>query len=258
MKEAPPNSKPVAELLQAPAEVSAVLETLRRNLIAAAGEQLAGLIVFGSIARGRYRPKQSDVNVLVLLRDTSRGALDAVAPALKAAWRAALVDPLIVGIDEIARMTDVFPVKLHEIQSHHVVLFGDNPLANLAITREHLRLRTEQELRNLLLRLRRRYVSIAGDDFAMAAALADAARSLAVDLAVLMHLAGKDLPDDSQSDRILAAAAQAFDLDGAALARMAELRRGDAPNSGLTELYGQALRTIERAVDIADRLEVEA
>lgn len=258
MPNALPNIRPVADLIQAPPEITATLETLRTNLAAAAGDKLAALIVFGSVARGRYRPKQSDVNVAVLLRDTSRGTLEAITPALKAAWRAVVVEPMILGVDEIGRMADIFPVKLLEIQSHHVVLHGDDPLAGLEINREHLRLRTEQELRNLLLRLRRRYISIVGDDRAMSAALADAARSLAVDLATLMQLCGKELPDDSHSARILEAAAAAFHLDGGALSRMAALRRSDKAETGLAELYDQALRAIERAVDIADRLEVKA
>lgn len=250
--------QPIAELIEAPAEVADALESLRGNLIATAGDKLAGLVVYGSVARGRFRAGQSDVNLLVLLRDTSRRTLEAIAPALKTAWRAVRVEPLILGVGEIGRMADVFPVKVLEMQSHHVVLFGDDPLTGLEIKREHLRLRVEQELRNLLLRLRRRYLSVVGDDFAMSAALSGAARSLAVDLATLMQLAGKPLPDSSHSDDILAAAAEAFDLDGAALGRMAALRREETPGPGLAELYDQALRTIARVVDVADRLEAGA
>ena len=48
---------------------------------------LAGLLVYGGLARGRYRPGKSDVNVVVVLREAGAAALAAIAPALRTAGR---------------------------------------------------------------------------------------------------------------------------------------------------------------------------
>src|SRR5882724_5145092 len=79
---------------ETPPAVAAALDRLKEELGRAAGTNLAGLILYGGLARGRYRPGKSDVNVVVLLRDASAATLTAIAPALRTARRAANVVPL--------------------------------------------------------------------------------------------------------------------------------------------------------------------
>ncbi len=63
------------QLPGAPAAIARAIERLKDELARAAGENLAGLILYGGLARGRYRPGKSDVNVVVLLHDASPSAL---------------------------------------------------------------------------------------------------------------------------------------------------------------------------------------
>lgn len=238
-----------------PAEVAAALEQLRTELRAAAGENLTGLILYGSAARDRYRPGQSDVNVLVLLADVSCRALDALAPALRTAWRAYRIEPFVVTREELCRLTDVFPIKILEMQAHHLVLDGDDPFDELPISNEHLRLRTEQQLRNLLFRLRRRYLSIGGDRSELAEVLADSSRSLAVSLAMVARLAGQTLTETTQTAGALRTVGESLHLDGSVLERMAALRRTTEVPDDIASLYEAVLGNIRQAVDIVDRLE---
>ena len=99
----------------------------------------------------------------MLLNDASPSALVAIAPALRQAKRAAAVETLIMTPAEVPRAADAFPTKFLDIRDYHVVLFGIDPFTNLEVTREQIRLRTEQEMRNMLLRLRRRYIDVGGD-----------------------------------------------------------------------------------------------
>src|SRR5262245_60889076 len=91
-----------------PANVAAALKRMRDDLASAAGANLAGLILYGGLARGRYRAGKSDVNVIVLLHDVSAGALAAVAPALRAAWRAAAVEPMVLTPSEVPAVAVAF------------------------------------------------------------------------------------------------------------------------------------------------------
>jgi hypothetical protein len=236
----------------APAAVAAALDRLTRELTAAAGQNLAGLILYGGLARGRYRPGKSDINVVVLLHDASAAALAAIAPALRTARRAAGVDPLLLTPAEVARTADAFPTKFLDIKHHHFVLAGTDPFAALEVSHEHLRLRVEQELRNLLLRLRNRYTALGSDESMLTQVLARVARPLALGLQVLLRLAGREAPDRSAD--IFEAAAAAFGLEREPLARLAELRQNPRPTGDLAGLYQGVLAAVARAADAADRL----
>lgn len=237
-----------------PAATAKALSSLKDELARVAGENLAGLILYGGLARGRYRPGKSDVNVVVLLHDVSAAALAAVAPALKAAWRAAGVDPLLLTPAEVPRAAAAFPTKFLDIKNHHIALAGADPFQDLEVSREQIRLRAGQELRNLLLRLRRRYITAGGDPGMLARALARAARPFALELAALLELAGKGAPAVDRTAAIFEAAAANFGLEREPLARLAELRQNSRPDGNLNALYRGVLEAIARAADIAEQM----
>jgi predicted nucleotidyltransferase len=235
-----------------PETISAALDRMKEELAAAAGANLAGVVLFGSAARGRFREGASDVNVVVLLQSAAEPDLARIAPALRSARRAAGVVPMLMTPGDVARAAEAFPTKFLDIQRHHVVLAGADPFATLDIPRESLRLRVEQELTNLLLRLRNRYVTFEGDAMMTAQSLARAARPLAVCLQAMLRLASKDSPD--RTDAIFEAAAAAFALDREPLSRMAELRQKPAPIAGMNEVYRGVLGAVARAVDLAAQM----
>jgi len=243
------------EGLDAPDEIRARISELSEELAQAAGANLRGLILYGGLARGRYRPGKSDINLVVLLDDTSTESLSAIAPALRAAWRAVRVEPFIINASEAGRLAETFPTKLLDIQTHHIVLMGEDTFSGIHVSRKLIRLRIEQSLTNLALRLRRRYISIYDDPRSLAMTLAEQAVPLKVELAALLQLAGKDEPSESTSAAVLESAAAEFDLDREALLLMAALRRDASAPEDLPALYNRALATIARAAEIVSRME---
>jgi len=243
------------EELALPPELSSALERLAAELTAAAGENLKSLVLYGGLARGRYRPGRSDVNVAVVLADAGASELEKLAPALRAAWRSVRADPFIILAAEIPRVLDVFPTKLLDIQSRHVLLAGADLFQGLEVRPEDVRRRAEQELRNLSMRMRRTYVSIHDDPAALARSLAEVARPLALQLATLLDLSGRELPAEDRSAAIFAASAEPFGLDARVLARVAELRQQPAAQDGMASLYAQAMEQVARAAEVADRME---
>jgi hypothetical protein len=242
------------EKLGAPQDVVASLLKLRDELSKVAGANLAGLVIYGGLARGRFTPGKSDVNLAVLLRDASAPELEKIAPALRAAFRSLRVAPFFLTPPEVAHSADVFPTKFLDIRDHHVVLAGEDPFAGLAIAREHIRLRVEQELRNFSLRLRRRFVSAWDDPDALAGTLAEVAAPLSIELLALVELAGKEAPAEGSLAAAFGAAARAFDLDADALAKLAALKAAATADDGTPALYGRILAQVARAAEIADGL----
>ncbi|MEE8105719.1 MAG: nucleotidyltransferase domain-containing protein [Planctomycetota bacterium] len=246
----------VLQDLGAPPEIVEALTRLREQLVAAGGANLRGLIVYGSVARGCHR-HDGDINVVVLLNDAACAALSAIAPAMREARRAVSVDPFVLTIAEVPRVADVFPVKILDIQAHHVVLYGENPFPGVTVDREHVRLHLEQQLRNLGMRMRRRFLAVADDPAALATTLDTVARSLSVNLATLMRLQRRELPPGNDEAEVLTAAARAFDLDHEAMKRIATLRDEGEPSGDLTALYDRAQAVIERVTHIVDTTDTQ-
>src|ERR1041385_6800510 len=196
-----------------PADVAATLDELTSTLRAAAGDNLLGLILFGGLARGRYVPGSSDVNLVVLVRDASAGEIAKFAAPLHDAWRSKRVDPFIITPSEIERLTVVFPTKMLDIQRRHHLLMGQDPFEGIPVDRARIQLRVEQELRNLALRLRHRFVKIHDDPQALATAADDAAAPLAVNLRALLFLQGVVSDEFQPTLAIYELAAKTFGLD---------------------------------------------
>jgi predicted nucleotidyltransferase len=250
--------KEVGDLLDnlpAPATAVSALGEVRDQLQAAAGDNLTALVIYGGLARGRHRGHHSDIDLAVVLEDASPARVAEIATALRTAARAARVEPWLLARGELPRLAEVFPTKLLDIREHHLLVSGEDVFASLEIDRGQLRLRVEQELTNLSLRLRRALVGLAGDRASMATQLTAVARPLAIQLAVLLRLAGRDLPEVDRTAAIYADAAAAFDLDAEALGQLAALRQGEGGPSDVADLFGRVQVVATRAAQVAAEME---
>jgi hypothetical protein len=243
--------------LQLPGVPSAVVQSLdhlKEELLRGAGKNLAGLILYGGLARGRYRAGKSDINVVILLHDASAPALAAIGPVLRTARRGVGIVPMILTPAEVPSTSVVFPTKFFDIQNHHVVLHGEDPFVGLSATREQIRLRILQQLHNLTLRARARYCAAFDDVNAIAEIMTNLARPLAVELTALLQLARKEVPQEDRTAAVFKAAAHAFGANAAALERLAGLRHGQQVGENLQALFAQVLDTLERFIAAAEKL----
>ncbi len=130
----------------------------------AAGPNIEGIILFGSVVAGDFHPGLSDVNLLCVLRDGSYAALQALAPVAKWWDRQKQPPPLCMTRLELERSTDVFTIELLGIQEHHRVLFGDDVVQGLRISMHVHRVQVEYELREKLILLRQQVLLASGND----------------------------------------------------------------------------------------------
>ena len=138
-------------------------EQLVEQLKTALNDRLISAVLYGSAAAGDYVAGTSNYNVLLVLDRLGLAELDAVAkPALRWA-KAGNRPPLLFTPDQLAASANVFPIKLLDMRQSHRVLFGEDPLADVTIEREHLRLQLERELKGHLLALRERYLLAGGN-----------------------------------------------------------------------------------------------
>lgn len=215
----------------------------------------AALVVYGSLAKGTFREGESDVNLAVVLHEATPATLRALSAPLRAARRAVKASPMVLAKDEIARLADVFPIKVADMKAAHHVLVGEDPFVDVEIESEHLRLRVEQELRNHLLRLRRQAIFAGDDPRELSRAIYASVSSLGIELGALLEVAGAERPSEPGLLATMRAAAVRFDLDGVTLDALCDVKEG-APLEDPRALFDGLLAVIGRAVAAADTMDV--
>src|SRR3954466_1831416 len=106
-------------------EIEEALEALVVQLREAAGPNLLGVALYGGLAKGRYTPGVSDVNVLIVLAEAGLERLAAPAPAMPRGLREPRVVPFVVPPEALGAAARLFPGKILDMQASHRVLWGD-------------------------------------------------------------------------------------------------------------------------------------
>jgi predicted nucleotidyltransferase len=190
------------------------LDELTATLGELSGPNLVGLVVHGSAVRGGWSEETSDVDLVVVLADDSEAILAAIGPALELARFSARIESMILTKDEIERSADCFPLLYADIGRTSATIAGTNPFTGLSISDEHIRLRVEQELRELRIRMRRVATDMA-DKPIFGGAVDFKVKQLRSPLWALLTLRGERVDDDLES--VLDGAARAYGIDVAPL-----------------------------------------
>ncbi len=107
-------------------------------------------------------PATSNYNVLLVLDGLGVAELDALSKPAAQWTKAGHRPPLLFTRGQLQASADVFPIELLDMRQSHRVLFGEDPLADVTINHEHLRLQLERELNEKLLALREGYLLTGG------------------------------------------------------------------------------------------------
>jgi predicted nucleotidyltransferase len=223
------------------------LAVLAEGLERAQGANLAALLVYGSAVRGGYEPGRSDIDVIVVLKDTGLEHLRAIGEPLMLARYSGRVEAMVLKPTDIARAGDVFPLFYDDVRRRHVLLCGSDPFLGLEIHDAHRRLRIEQELREARIRMRRAVVDAQGVEAHVAGAVARKLKQVRGPLHALLALKG--VACDDALEAVYQATGKAYGIDTAPL-----LRAASEP-----EAAHAALRAVlDAAIEDVDRLEGEA
>jgi hypothetical protein len=180
---------------------------------------------------------------LPLLKRARREALTLMGDALALARASARVEAMILVEGEIARAADVFPLYYQDIRDHHIVLHGSDPFGGLVIESHHLRLRIEQELRDVSVRLRRSVTDARGDDALLAEAVNRKLKRIRFPLRTLLRLLGEEVTDDLRI--VLERAGRRFRVDATAFAHVAAKPR---------PAHDELATLLDRAIEAVDKL----
>ena len=223
------------------------LAELVNRLKEAAGKNLESVVLYGSGARGNYRPGASDLNVLCTLVVINVDELQRLAPTVSW-WTTEMKEPapLFFLTEELRHSTDVFAIESLDVKRSHRVLYGPDVLAELEVPMNLHRVEVEHELRLLLLRLRQHIVHAGRNELELLAALK---RSISAAVSLLRHTLlafGEEPPLDAQS--IFARIGELTGADAESFVRVYELReKGRVENDSLA-MYDAYMHALEKVI----------
>jgi hypothetical protein len=241
-----------------PAALQTQLEQFCADLGSALGDGLVSVAVYGSIAKsGAAASDNHPVRVLLVLQDASTQHLSKISGLIQRAIKSFHAAPFVVSLHDLQTSTDIFPIKFLDMQTHHFLLSGRDVLSELEISTQHLRLRCEQELCNLMLRLRNVFLRNAGNEASLAQAVSFAVTPFFTALGAAVSLTTGLLPDSERE--IADSAAHVMSLDREVLERLLtfEDSRRAGQVAALTDLFNAFISVVETAANFVDRLDDE-
>lgn len=210
------------------------------------------LVLFGGLAKDEFVPEQSDVNVLIILRSVEVAVLDRAAPLMRRGQLEFGLSALLMTEADLRDSSDIFPIKFLDMQRRHKVLWGDDPFTKVNVTRDNLRLRCEQELRNLSLRLRQGYVQRVDRPELLQAALNHAVSSLLVNVGVLLDLkSGK--PAETKHDALARAAELGIPIEPIRQAWALKCGEIKPEPDALRKLFASFMLAVQQTADLAGK-----
>jgi predicted nucleotidyltransferase len=225
--------------------VTPVLEGVDREL----GASYAA-VLYGSAARGEFRPGISDVNLLLVCDSLRPETLRKLSAALQGLRQQHQPPPLLLERDEWARAEDVFPIEVSDMQLAHELLRGTDPVSGMRVERADLRRALEQEFRAKLLRLRQAFALQATDAQALGEVAARSVASVAALFRVTLALHGRPVPPTTPE--CLAAAGAALGVATGPIAELWQARRATGASCSAT-LFEGYLAAVAAAVRVTDQ-----
>jgi len=228
--------------------VGGIVTPLLERIDGVLGERYSAL-VYGSGARGEFRDRVSDVNLLLVCQELGPATLRRLSAALAGPGGKRQPSPLLIERDEWASASDVFPIEVTDMQIAHRLLRGEDPLAGRVVDPADLRRALEAEFRAKLLRLRQAYAHEGGDSKLLGAVASGTVASVAALFRVSVVLFGRAAP--TATPAALAAAGQAMSIATEPVMELWTRRVPQGPPC-TPELFEGYLAAVAAAVRVID------
>lgn len=229
-----------------PPEMQAALDSVLAALKSRLRDNLYSCALYGSAVRGNIVSGVSDLNLLIVLAESTPEAHAVIAEALRGSK--VEIEPFILGREGLERSQRAFAVKFHSIRRHYRVLHGADPLKDLAIDTDLHRFLCEQAVRNLRLRMVHAYVTFGHQPKRYSAYLAQAVPSVFTDLSEILRCEGQEVPNEFP-ERV-ALLERACNCDASVLRDLLKLKESprDLSADEVADHHARAYRLLSAAV----------
>jgi len=213
---------------------------------------LVSIAVYGSGAKGEYVRKKSDINFLVVLTEDGINKLAGAFDLVKKWNKRNVAVPLFLTRDYIETSLDSFPIEFLNMKKFHKLVHGEDILSGLEISKQHLRLRCEEQIKGKLLHLREDFLRTLGNKKLLESLLAVTIPAFVSLFTALLDYKDIDVPE-SKRDTILLTA-ESFSLNKEIFNRVLAVREKSLKLSKaeliqLTQDYIEEIRKLAKIVD---------
>ncbi len=216
------------------------------------GDDLLGIILYGSAAGIDYLPGKSDINFMIVLSDKGIDRLEEAFNVVKKWQKKNVAVPLFLTEGYVKTSIDVFPIEYLNFQQNHLLVFGKDILEDLTFAREFLRLQCEREIKGKLLLLREAFLQSSGKTKALNAVINQSISAFIAIFEALLFLKNAKVPKTKRG--IIRAAAEALDLEATIFESLLDVkegkkRQGEKEIKNLFTDYLKEVRKLSRHVD---------
>ena len=221
------------------------------------GEKILSIILYGSAVKDNYFPGSSDLNLLVVFPRFDVKYLKDLSPIVKGFKGRSKISSYVMGLDEISRSTDVFPIAYLDIKRYHKVLLGEDIFADMEIDPANIRYDLERQVRNISRRLREMYMHSNYTANELRYMVVADFSGFSYHLATLLYLMGNEVP--ARKEEIILVAAEKFQLDITALEKIIVLKSGGntPPKVEMQQIFEDYVKIVETIVEISDTFSVD-
>jgi len=224
------------------------------KLVEAFEDRLYSFILFGSAAGKNFIEGKSDINTMIILTEMVISDLEVIMETWEKYGRKGLAAPLIFERGHVASSLDTFPIEFSDMKQRHILLHGEDPLANAVIERKNLRYQCEREFKSMVVNLRRGYLRTGGKRDRIEALLDGSLASTLAACRGMIWMADKTPPDDISD--LLKMIIDIYQSDTSAIDRVWRLHQGQSGATALLEaLFEDYKNNLTDLAGVADRME---
>ena len=241
-----------------PAQIVEKLHVLRDALIAELGDELKSLILFGDLIKQKqFDATHSKVNLMIVPFQIDCDFLERIADSISGFEKQIPLATMILTHEDITSSCDVFPVKFHNIKEYHTLLYGEDVISSLVISDEHLRLRCEQELKNIMIRLRTLYLHRRQHPEQLMQTLLETATAFLNNVNACLLIKTGFVPEEDSD--VLNEFGDEFCINIAVVRKILEFRSSPQipPPAELKQIYNEFMSLIHATTQVVDQMEAE-
>ena len=222
-------------------------------------DRILSICLYGSAAAGEHIPKQSDINLMIMMDRLEMNDLQACFKLVKQGRKKRITAPLLLTSEHISTSTDTFPVEFLEMKEKHINLFGTDPFLDLYIDPKNLRLQCEQQIKGKLIRLREAYIEAGLKKRQLLVLLTTSFTNLLPVLRNTIRLLGPNIQPPRGSEEIIMRACKDFQLENNVFLQILKIKKGILkPNKDITHnIFKDYLNNLTRLSQKVDQIKVE-
>ena len=237
-----------------PDQPKEVFVSLTQDYLKIFGSELVSLIVYGSAAAGSYVKGKSDINLLVVLTNAGKNRLDAAFERVKYWKKRKVATPLVMTKEFIETSLDSYPIEFLNMKNSHILVYGENVLANIAFKPEDLRLQIEREIKGKIILLTQGYLETEGSARQLRQLIRNSFTAFVSIFNALLFLKQGKAPQARRET--IKEACNLFSLDATVFELCSDIKEGKdkLANKEIINIFKKYLREVEKIGSIVDQL----